>query len=808
MSSQTRMDLLHEILPTIEALVFDIFHLTAVQKVSFVPILSKGKNNGNESKSIKSNRSSKLSNLLIGNSILPTLLRILQHSIRIQSHLLTPTVPRITNTLENMNLSSTAITQQHAAGEVQKHKYILAISTLTALSFCPDQPYKDIGFFNWSTTIERRFNATARSSIKRSEPDNHVHDTDISLEESSTTSHQQSPSRLNVEKVHDPIQCTSSNLDALEILPKDWFQSEATLRKLFVPSSTIINADDAYEMIARSRNQSKPHRVYLPKEHMAKTLQYLDVTQNDLDKQFMNKPILHVSHATSSASLPMPWMDHTKGVGIRAAVSLLQCLACMALSLESSLSAFSSDTDRNNRRILHGNQSKISSKSTLSIITHVVGEEYFAEKAREMFFGRLELLQKSHLPSGRMKRRSDQIISKGPRLKQQQVSSRSTSLSFNGIFETKSSYTMQHPEESIESFTTSKSTHDILSEGLGNQSHNIPARIHCAVRILASFTFPSITSEIWDDALPIIFTLIDSYTESQQTLGASLLIHFLNESTPTSIMSKERSQNIEKVLSTACRACNSPLPLFLLSKARCRLFQNLPRPAAAALSSDDAFGYAILDPKVKVIHEALTSSFSWVQKNAYCGPGGEVDQLDKINAVLLGSIHPLLEQLAQYPNAMAAELGRPGLSILLPLMRWDSKTERGIMVQMSSMACLVPLLLGAYPIMDRHGGKIMSELAACAFRAQRGLDIRSQVRMASVVDEGKEDEDTSISIRGLIFGSIYAASIALVISGNRADYILSKIEMGNYDVSSKHWCELVRSGGMALKNDGDRKQVL
>lgn len=662
--STKRTEIVNSIYSSIEAVVLDIFSLTALQKISM-------RSNSKHCQTVPSE--------LISNTIMPTLLRILEHCVSLQRYLLSQT--------QTQNMLKT---------EFEQHKYLLTITTLAALSFCSDEPFK--------------------------------YESDQS----------------------NSINLTSSNLDASEILPQNWLK-ELTLRHIFFdkssyPPSTLADDDDGF----------------CTNSYLDGLLESIGLTTRE-DITFMEDIVVDVKN--TSATLSMPWLDHTKGIGVRAARSLLRSLGTLALSLECCTRNLGKDMNI---------QTDISDKvSILKIITRVAGEDYVVQTARESFFGRLDLFKKSKLSD---QNRNSEIILK--------VTTPSQSTKFNGIPQTRP---MADHVEAIESFTRPTLK--------GNWKHaedeiytDIPARIPSTFRLLAALKFPAVTSTVWDNALPIIFTLIDSCTESHQSLGAALLLLFLNESTPTSIMSKGRAQSIEQVLSIACRACNSAVPLALLSKARCRLFENLPPNKEST----------------KAIQDAVISSFNWVQKNVYCGPGGESEKIDKISGLLIGSIQPLLEQLAQLPDAMATELGRSGLSTLLPLIRWDSKTNAGKIVQIASIGCLISLMLGAYPMMERHGGKIMSELAACVFRSQRDMEIHAKISArakGSFFEQDIKDCKETIGTRILILASSHAASIALVICGSRADAILSKIEKGNFPISSKKWCKLVRSGALAMTNN-------
>jgi len=149
------------------------------------------------------------------------------------------------------------------------------------------------------------------------------------------------------------------------------------------------------------------------------------------------------------------------------------------------------------------------------------------------------------------------------------------------------------------------------------------------------------------------------------------------------------------------------------------------------------------------------------------------------------------------------EMGRLGLKTLLPLIRWDSKARGSRRIQCASIACLISLMMGAYPIMERHGGKIMSELLACLGRAKRDLDIDERLqdrhlkRHGDVVDIGEDMEDICAT-RHLLVVAVHAASIAHVLCGKRAEEVLEKVEGGHFDPALVLWCGAIRSGSSTM----------
>jgi hypothetical protein len=87
--------------------------------------------------------------------------------------------------------------------------------------------------------------------------------------------------------------------------------------------------------------------------------------------------------------------------------------------------------------------------------------------------------------------------------------------------------------------------------------------------------------------------------------------------------------------------------------------------------------------------------------------------------VLVGGIIPLLFQHAKLPNADAVELGRLGLSAMLPLLVSET-TEKKTFA--SLFVAMINLMAGAYPMMAHHRGNIMTHLLAATTKLKMSDD--------------------------------------------------------------------------------------
>ena len=522
------------------------------------------------------------------------------------------------------------------------------------------------------------------------------------------------------EKSRRGIKLSSSHLHVEEVLPAE-FGTELTLNHIFLNNSSY-----------------SPMIVPPAPTPLQNNERYLDglLTFAELDSEhftFMDEPFIDVKNS-SAAVFPMQWLDHTKGIGARAASSLLHHLASLAQCLSG---------ETRTKEVHPSIAADIMCFE--GIIMKQVGKEYVCQLAREFFFGRLTVP-----PSCR---RTVATVATNIPFK----SESSRSLAFNGILQ------------------DTKIANDCDDEEAQKER---PARCVSTIRIFAALKFPVMSPAIGSEVLPVIFTLIDSCHCHLQAFGASLLLHLLRESTSTSFLSATRNpgdqhgifHNTEQILSLACRTCDSALPLYILSKASYSLFEIMPPQEMNTLRRNSA-----------------SALLNRILKSSHGGPGAKDETLELLCAMLGGSLQPLLHKLAQLPDANAMELGRQGLSVLLPLIRWDSNTRYGRRIQVASMACLTSLMMGAYPMMIRHGGKITSELLSCVGRAQRDLQIQKKVQNRFGTAK-KVDHDT----KATILVAVHTASAALVLCGKSAAEALTNVEHGTYSTELKKSCSLIR----------------
>jgi hypothetical protein len=256
-----------------------------------------------------------------------------------------------------------------------------------------------------------------------------------------------------------------------------------------------------------------------------------------------------------------------------------------------------------------------------------------------------------------------------------------------------------------------------------------------------------VSSKVLSHMLPMLFTLMDSSNKSYTALGAVGLYHVLRACTPTTIM--EHYDSIATILKDTCRTCRDGVALPLLATARAQLY------CVLGMAHDG----------VRKDRRTATMELLSILKNQSYKQM-EVEQCMMVG-LLVGGIHPLLVGHAENESFIVAdsmEMARLGLSALLSLLEWDYGLE-GRRIQMAAMCALISLMMGAHPILPRHGGKIMTQLMTCIGRAnQDGKSNQIQTR---------EEHDACHACLKL---ALHTASVALILCDSRAEQVLTMIE--------------------------------
>ena len=255
----------------------------------------------------------------------------------------------------------------------------------------------------------------------------------------------------------------------------------------------------------------------------------------------------------------------------------------------------------------------------------------------------------------------------------------------------------------------------------------IPSRIHVIVGFISVLEPGHLESEssreVLTQLLPVCYELLDSSTSNHVAMGVACLVHLLEVSNSHPDVWNEFAENALCIVNMALEVCRDGPVLVLLGKAHCLLFEVMTECSPERRRAT-AKWLSILDTAT---NRPSSDMICW--------------------ELLVGGVIPLLYEHARLPNADSMELGRLGLRSLLTLVQGelvDSKT------QVASIVALINLLVGAYLIMHRHGGKIMCVLVATAgdnvlqnldqlalvkHAASVALAICGPIRAGKVVDE-------------------------------------------------------------------------
>jgi len=233
------------------------------------------------------------------------------------------------------------------------------------------------------------------------------------------------------------------------------------------------------------------------------------------------------------------------------------------------------------------------------------------------------------------------------------------------------------------------------------------------------------------------------------------------------------------ILSFNCRSCRDPISISILSQVRCKLLELL---LTKTFSKNE-------DNGVKMRINTTIDFMTYIQNSSYKGPGGGLNDHLLLIAVLIGGVIPILDQHMSQLHVQVLKIGSIGLSSLLPLMQWNtSHVIEPKQIIFLSMIGLISLMMTTYPIMENHGGKLMS---ACICVIANELNF--------IKCENNHDKDTTLD-EYIIDFAIHTASVVLVICQNRNESkaILNMIQNGDYMTELKNTCEKINSGRKSM----------
>ena len=285
------------------------------------------------------------------------------------------------------------------------------------------------------------------------------------------------------------------------------------------------------------------------------------------------------------------------------------------------------------------------------------------------------------------------------------------------------------------------------------------ARIHAAllfVRILESPSSRSggSSSSVLGDMLPVCLALMDSSVASLVAMGCAALMVLLDKCPNDSDDWREYKDSVISVLDMTVKGSADPLSVGFVCLACSKAFEILD--------------HEWKDRRRRLMIVRFLDLIMYRMRNQ-SDENGMV-----VRNILIGGLIPLFQQQCanKNNNAEAMELGRRGLQVFLPLLRWDDDDAHGRSgkkVQVAALVALINLMYAAYPIMPHHGEKIICELVACWAHCH---GIKEDTR-----GDDNDDHDDELDLCGLLLHlADHATMVALVLCGESATRTLSEIQ--------------------------------
>eukprot|EP00539_Tryblionella_compressa_P003274 CAMPEP_0178737840 /NCGR_PEP_ID=MMETSP0744-20121128/3191_1 /TAXON_ID=913974 /ORGANISM="Nitzschia punctata, Strain CCMP561" /LENGTH=299 /DNA_ID=CAMNT_0020390413 /DNA_START=111 /DNA_END=1010 /DNA_ORIENTATION=+ len=208
--------------------------------------------------------------------------------------------------------------------------------------------------------------------------------------------------------------------------------------------------------------------------------------------------------------------------------------------------------------------------------------------------------------------------------------------------------------------------------------------------------------DVLDDAFPICASLVDSNRNEMIALGACgflRVVDSLNSATLNDCqeIGNKFVGNTLSVLDLAFKISREGPVVVAIGQTQSRIFAMLQE-----LGGNWESRYR--NRRRKVTRQWLTT----LARSSHQGASDSRCW----NLLVGGLISLLLQHAKNDSKADIMELGRLGLSALLPLTDADIVMDQKTLV--TSMTAMINLLFGAYPIMPHHGGKILCHLLSAA----------------------------------------------------------------------------------------------
>lgn len=352
---------------------------------------------------------------------------------------------------------------------------------------------------------------------------------------------------------------------------------------------------------------------------------------------------------------------------------------------------------------------------------------------------------------------------------------------------------------------TKKNTDAGRSPFDGSINERVPSITAAAVNALRLLLVPAMIDDIsrsckesvLQDVFPMCAALLDSKNASFGSLGAAGFLRVIDVLAPGGAVPERHTLQendildgtawgnfVENTLTVLERSLQSSSGhghvIVAIGRAQSRLFETVL--SRGKQNGDEERNN---DNRFRKRRRTVTEQWLMTLERSLYRPATTRQQLE----LLLGGVIPLLSQHARDENseADAMELGRLGLSALLPLTRSIDTSEQiteqvgvdvGKKIQMASMVALINLIFAAHPIMASHGGKITSHLlvaAASAKPSTRNI-IERESKGANIegsLPTADSTRDIAVLIAAIVLGickSKFAAQLLESIEKNHGQY--------------------------------------
>ena len=331
----------------------------------------------------------------------------------------------------------------------------------------------------------------------------------------------------------------------------------------------------------------------------------------------------------------------------------------------------------------------------------------------------------------------------------------------------------------------------------------IPSRLSAVLHFVSLLTSDSLSNAIVEELLPVCYQLLDATSYAHNALGAAIVYHFLKceagrgDGTATQQWTSgdNLAQNLLQMLDKLVTSCRDGPPLAIFGLTQRQLLLNLTSYKPPANASPQPYPSYILKRR-SITHQWMTifNGNRYQLGNYESDDGGGMSMLW---ALLAAAIVPLLHDHASDPSnpADGVEVGRLGLTALLSILALEpplptsSMYQMALQIRVAALVALHNLLLAAYPIMPRHGGKIQCSLLACIRHNEDGH--HSTTDIINDVTSSSKKPCNATQVQQL---AKRIAAEALVICGERSKKLLEEVIDNSQDAESTN-------GGMISSSD-------